>query len=363
MTDDELKKLVTGLAIGQKELYESQARTAEKLEHLYNADLSKTDHVQDDIAKEFFFHSLIKDSRLGSVHFDDIEIGKSKHRGKIQEEYDLFMTNDDTVGIVAVKYKLHNKDLDKLDRKIDNFKKLYPIYQNHKLYGALACFQIHDDLKQEALDRGYFVLQRSSLVIHNEFKPGLKQTITHSKKPTVSLQDYLANDFLSSIKQEYINGCVYPIPEPTQPHDKISHNTLARLNASLKKHNPAHTAYINRQLKQGGKYFYPDVMVVCDEHERDEDYKTAPVILVEVLSAITRKKDLTLKRFFYQHIASLQEYVLIEQDKMEIQVRRKTESWQSRYYYSGDKITFESMGVTVSVADIYAQVDVEQVLD
>ncbi|MFI3158411.1 MAG: hypothetical protein QX199_19890, partial [Methylococcaceae bacterium] len=85
-----------------------------------------------------------------------------------QEEYDLVMTNGDAVGIVEVKYKAHENDLDKLDRKMKHFKQLFPIYQNHKQYGAIASFHINDDAKKEALRRGYFVLQRSGDLVHTE---------------------------------------------------------------------------------------------------------------------------------------------------------------------------------------------------
>ena len=70
--------------------------------------------------------------------------------------------------IVEVKYKAHENDLDKLDRKMKNFKKLFPIYQNFKQYGAIASFHINDDAKKEALKRGYFVLQRSGDLVHTE---------------------------------------------------------------------------------------------------------------------------------------------------------------------------------------------------
>ena len=56
-----------------------------------------------------------------------------KHRGNIQEEYDLMMTNEDSIAIAEDKYKAHLKDIDKLDRKINNIKKLISIYKDYKL--------------------------------------------------------------------------------------------------------------------------------------------------------------------------------------------------------------------------------------
>jgi hypothetical protein len=202
MTDDELKALVASLAIDTKNLHEAQNRTDEQMkrtdeqmkrtdEQLKRTDeqmkrtdeqLKRTDEKleriginlgnisknQGDVAEEFFFQSLIKDTHLGNIHFDDVVKNMEKHRGKIQEEFDLVMTNGDAVAVVEVKYKAHKNDLDKLDRKMRHFKQLFPIYQAFKQYGAIAAFHINDDAKEEALSRGYFVLQRSGDLVHTE---------------------------------------------------------------------------------------------------------------------------------------------------------------------------------------------------
>ena len=59
--------------------------------------------------EEFFLNSLLKDNRLGNIYFDDVVKNMEKHRGQMQ-----------------------------------NFKKLFPIYQNYKQYGAIATFHIVD---------------------------------------------------------------------------------------------------------------------------------------------------------------------------------------------------------------------------
>jgi hypothetical protein len=126
------------------------------------------------VAEEFFVDSLLDDPHLGEIHFDDIAKNDFKHRGKTQEEYDIVMTNGNAIGIVEVKYKAHEKDVDKLERKMRNFKTLYPIYANYKLYGAIASFHFYDEAKQTALERGFFVLQRSGNVIHTDCGQNLR---------------------------------------------------------------------------------------------------------------------------------------------------------------------------------------------
>ena len=192
MTDDELKALVASLAvsqdrtdeqmklnaIAQKATDEQKKATDEQMKRNDKMLTEKLDRMgitlgnigknQGDVAEEFFFQSLIKDNHLGKIRFDDVVKNMEKHRGKIQEEYDLVMTNGDAIAVVEVKYKAHTQDLDKLDRKMKHFKPLFPIYQAFKQYGAIAAFHINDDAKEEALRRGYFVLQRSGDLVHTE---------------------------------------------------------------------------------------------------------------------------------------------------------------------------------------------------
>ena len=180
MTDDELKKLVAGLAISQRETDEQMKRTDEqmkrtdqKLERI-GAMVGNISNNQGDVAEEFFYQSLINDNRLGSIAFDDITKNMEKHKGNLQEEYDLFMTNGDSIAIVEVKYKAHINDVKKLERKFNNFKKLFPIYKDYKLYGALAAFHMNDEAKEATLSQGYFALQRSGDLIYSENREHLR---------------------------------------------------------------------------------------------------------------------------------------------------------------------------------------------
>ena len=54
-----------------------------------------------------------------------------------------------------------------------NFKKLFPIYGSYKLYGAIASFHINDEAKRKALERGFFVLQRTGEVVHTDYSDNL----------------------------------------------------------------------------------------------------------------------------------------------------------------------------------------------
>ena len=167
MTDEELKELVASLAIKSDRLDAQIKETNETLKRV-GIDFGNMKKNQGDVVEEFFFNSLLDDPHLGSVHFDDIAKNEFKHRGNLQEEYDIVMTNGNAIGIIEVKYKAHENDLKKLERKMRNFKTLFPVYENYKLYGAIALFHFYDKAKEEALNQGFFVLQRSGEIVHTD---------------------------------------------------------------------------------------------------------------------------------------------------------------------------------------------------
>lgn len=177
----------------------------------------------------------------------------------------------------------------------------------------------------------------------------------------ITEHDYLQGELVAKTKHEFIDGDVYAMAGASEYHNLLSGNIFAELKNQLK-YTPCRTFIADMKVKVANDFFYPDVMVVCQQDNDFDYYKQSPVIIVEVLSKLTRKFDKTAKRLKYQSIPTLEAYVLIEQTIGEIEVFRRKEYWQSSYYYLGDAITFESLGITVLVEDIYYQVNNEDVL-
>lgn len=94
----------------------------------------------------------------------------------------------------------------------------------------------------------------------------------------------------------------------------------------------------------------------CQTHAENELFVANPLLLIEVMSHSTRKTDKEIKRLEYLQLPSLMEYALIEQDFVEIEVLRRSQNWQPSYYYLGDEIVFESIGLHRPVLDIYQRV-------
>lgn len=175
------------------------------------------------------------------------------------------------------------------------------------------------------------------------------------EQETVSQSEYLAGELTSDIKYQLIDGHVYAMAGATVNHDRISTNLLVAFSTHLN-NSTCEPLGPDVKIKTNANFFYPDVSVVCDFDETQPIYTDSPTIIVEVLSQSTRKIDQTIKRLNYINLPSLQEYVLIEQDYVDVEVVRRSEGWQSKHYFLGDEVTFESINMTISVEDIYRRV-------
>ena len=172
----------------------------------------------------------------------------------------------------------------------------------------------------------------------------------------MSEQAYLDGELLSDIRHEYIEGEVYAMVGAHKYHNQIV-MTVSNVFYNHLLGKPCQPYASDMKVKIDRKYFYPDVMVDCSNEETDY-FVEKPSIIVEVLSKSTRQRDKTDKRLAYFQIPTLKEYVMIEQDFVEIEFWSRDENnyWQQSVYYLGDDIHFQSIDLTVSVEDIYRQV-------
>jgi Uma2 family endonuclease len=182
----------------------------------------------------------------------------------------------------------------------------------------------------------------------------------------ISEEQYLEDEKVREIKHEYIDGEIYAMSGASRSHGILS-LSIGRLLENHLDGTHCNTFVADMKVKIGtknsSKFFYPDVVVACDDENGHDYYTDKPRIIVEVLSKSTRRYDKTLKFNAYTTIQTLQEYVLIEQDFAEVEVCRRNNHWVSERYFLGDDVTFESIGLTVSVEAIYKRVQNEDVLE
>jgi Uma2 family endonuclease len=178
----------------------------------------------------------------------------------------------------------------------------------------------------------------------------------------ISVKEYLASELNAETKHELIDGHVYAMVGTNRNHQRIAINILTEFKNHLK-NQPCEPLGSDMKVKVGSNFFYPDVIVDSDFDESEPYFTDTPVIIVEVLSKSTRRKDRLTKLSNYITIPSLQEYVMIEQDCVDIDVLRQKDGWFSKHYYLGDDVNFASIDLTTTVESIYERVHNEDMLE
>jgi len=84
---------------------------------------------------------------------------------------------------------------------------------------------------------------------------------------------------------------------------------------------------------------------------------TNPVVVIEVLSPATEKRNRGAKFKAYKALPSVQEYVLISSEYQAIEVhRREGPFWRQYHYRPGDLVELTSIGVRFPLDALYRRI-------
>ena len=107
----------------------------------------------------------------------------------------------------------------------------------------------------------------------------------------------------------------------------------------------------------------PDVCVVCGQPETEADTRILlnPILVVEVTSPSSVDHDRVVKRAFYESVASIQAYLIVDQHRMLAELYTRSETgWHLRAFSRpGDEIPLEALDCRLSLSDIYQRVEFE----
>jgi Uma2 family endonuclease len=177
----------------------------------------------------------------------------------------------------------------------------------------------------------------------------------------LSPSEYLAAEAQSLVKHEYRQGEVYAMAGASNHHVLITVNLATLLRTHLRGSGcRIYAADTKVGIEALNIYYYPDVVVSCDERDRTlSDYLLSPALLIEVLSESTEAFDRGDKFSDYRHLNSLQEYVLVSQTQRRVETFRKNPQgqWVLYTFHDGARFYLETLGFSCAIADIYEDID------
>jgi Uma2 family endonuclease len=182
-------------------------------------------------------------------------------------------------------------------------------------------------------------------------------------KTKISVEDYLEGEKFSPVKHEYIEGEVYAMAGTSNNHARISVNLTTALSIHLR--NSACEPFAGETKVRAAidVFYYPDILVSCEVTEEDTYFRNNPILVIEITSPSTEHIDRREKLFAYQRIASVQEYAVVDQHRMNVELHRRQPngSWITYFFdASDDQIEFQSVDLTLPITEIYRRVRFEK---
>lgn len=181
------------------------------------------------------------------------------------------------------------------------------------------------------------------------------------KPAPLSPAEYLEREEKSPVKCEYVDGEVYAMAGAKRRHNLIAANLVARAWRAAARLEDCQVfgSDMKVYVEAYNCYYYPDLSVCCDRGDRGELFLTRPCFIVEVMSPSTASIDRREKRASYATLESLREYVIVDQDRMRVELyRRESGGWRGYVLSEPDDVVESScLMARFTLSQIYAGVE------
>ena len=178
----------------------------------------------------------------------------------------------------------------------------------------------------------------------------------------MSVADYLALEERSEIRHEYHDGWLLAMSGVAAKHADVMANLTAATVTHLRD-GPckSYQQAFKVRVEASNRFFYPDLVVMCDSLPGPEDhFTTTPKLVIEILSPSTEAFDRGEKFTHYGMVESLEEYVLVSTECQSVHVfqRKGPDVWRMVHSAAGGEVVLESIGLTLPMDTIYARTGV-----
>lgn len=185
---------------------------------------------------------------------------------------------------------------------------------------------------------------------------------THPKA-FLSPEEYIEIERHAEIRSEYYQGETFAIAGASEAHSILADNLVVAFRLKLRG-SPcrAYSRDMRVRVSATGLYTYPDLVIACGERkflDENRDTLLNPTLIVEILSPTTEAYDRGRKFSHYRTLESLQEYLLVSQDRVQVECFQRQSAGQWLLTAASrleDVICLDSVGCTIPLADIYEDV-------
>jgi len=168
------------------------------------------------------------------------------------------------------------------------------------------------------------------------------------------------------VKNEYLDGKIVPKAAANRWHNLITTNFIIAIGSRIQRNTCE--LYSGDMPVQIGKnsVCFPDVIVVNGEpsfaNERAELLQN-PSVIIEIFSAKAKSNDRMQKLEGFLAIPNIKECLLVNETEMRVEhyARQNAKQWIYRIYNERDDvISLDSINCKLSLAEVYAQINLRE---
>ena len=182
----------------------------------------------------------------------------------------------------------------------------------------------------------------------------------------ISPEEYLETERAALEKHEYYQDEIFAMSGASLKHNKIFSNLFRDIAFKIKgKGCRPYGSNLRIHIPKNTLFTYPDISIICGEPDlTDDKFDTAtnPSVIIELLSKSTRNYDKGEKFTLYRDIDSLQEYILVDTEKVYVEkhIRNADNNWQLTEYKTLDSsFIITTFSLSFLLKDIYEDLSFE----
>ena len=185
-----------------------------------------------------------------------------------------------------------------------------------------------------------------------------------AKTRAMTVEEYFAFDEASEIRNEYIDGEIYPMTGGSGSHSTVIAYVIgALINALAESECTVRSSDLRIRIDPS-KYVYPDVSVVCGESRFEDENEVTllnPTVVVEVTSPSSMTRDHVSKVELYGSVPSIEGYLILDQERVFAEWYTRTETgWHLQQFSDvNDVIPLAPLGCSLPLAQAYRKIVIE----
>ncbi len=174
-----------------------------------------------------------------------------------------------------------------------------------------------------------------------------------------TVAEYFELEKNSDVRHEFYFGKLITMPGESRFANQISKNILKKWDDALDTQGYILYSHdVKSEINENKIYRYPDIVVTPESDDEDEYLVKKPVIMVEVASEDSWKRDTHNKRKEYTALETMQYYLIVSQEEMYVELHEKRDNnWIStQFEQENDEIRLPAFGLSITLKDIYYRV-------